>query len=87
LVYISAGELSYEASVKNGVSSLASNSWPKSFYLELIPGITFLSYLYWKNNKMLFVTILFLIFDFAKKNFIKNTKNHKIHVIQQIKNS
>ena len=38
LVYVSAGELNYEASSKNGVSSLASNGWPKSFYLELIPG-------------------------------------------------
>lgn len=36
-IYITAGEMKYDASVKNHLSSLSSSSWPKSFYLELVP--------------------------------------------------
>lgn len=37
-VYLSAGEMFYASSTKNAISSLSSNTWPKSFYLELVPG-------------------------------------------------
>ena len=37
-VYMSAGEMRYTSSFQNRVNSLSSKSWPKSFYLEAVPG-------------------------------------------------
>lgn len=61
-----AGEINYSSSLKNGVNSLSSSSWPKSFYLEAVPG----------NNEYNSIIIFFFFLEKSMAQCLNLNENY-----------